>query len=561
MSKIIGIDLGTTNSLVTVWESGQVTILPNSLGESLTPSVVSFDRQGTIYVGKVAKERLISHPNQTVSDFKRFMGTDKIYKIFKKKYRPEELSALILRSLKEDAERYLGEEVVEAIISVPAYFNDMARKATKDAGTLAGLKVERIINEPSAAALACQVANQQEDSTLLVFDFGGGTLDVSLVDCFDNVIEIISVSGDNRLGGIDFDQTIAHHFCEKFDLDFSTLSKEMQEVILRSAEKLKQALSENDVAGMIVVYEDFRGSMELTAKEFIGISEEILQKISKPIMNVLKDGQEKMENISNIVLVGGSSKMPMVQQYLRYLLKDQSATLTTVDPDHMIALGVGAYAGIKERDEEIKDVLLTDICPFSLGCDTHNEGNPDLPYMHIIIERNSTLPTSKEDYFYTVVDFQPMMRIKVYQGEEMYAEQNIYLGELNLRVKMAKAGKERVSIRYTYDINGLLIVDATVLSTQKKKQVIIVNNKNSIPSGELQRRVKALESLKIHPKEKEENQLLMAKGERIYAQLSGDIRIMVLERLRYFEYLIGKQSVSHSEGTKRSSYLFGTSGA
>ena len=219
MGKIIGIDLGTTNSLAAVWEEGKSCLIPNSFGEYLTPSVVSLEEEGIVYVGKTAKERLISHPDRSVSLFKRFMGTDKTYKIGGKKYHPEELSAFVLRRLKEDAERYLGEPIEEAVISVPAYFNDMARKATKNAGELAGLKVERIINEPSAAALACRGQAQEEDETFLVFDFGGGTLDVSLVDCFDNIIEIIAVSGDNRLGGSDFDEEIARQFCKENDLD------------------------------------------------------------------------------------------------------------------------------------------------------------------------------------------------------------------------------------------------------------------------------------------------------------------------------------------------------
>ena len=541
MSKIIGIDLGTSNSIVTVWENGHATLIPNSLGESLTPSVVSFGQRETIYVGKIAKERLISHPNLTIGNFKRFMGTNKNYEIDGKNFRPEELSAIVLRSLKEDAERYLGMEVVEAIVSVPAYFNDMARKATKDAGALAGLKVERIINEPSAAALAYQVATNQKESTLLVFDLGGGTLDISLVDCFDNIIEIISVSGNNHLGGIDFDLAMANHFCKKYEFVYADLPKEMQETILRSSDVVKQELSGKKLATMSVVYGDFQGSLKITSDDLIKIYESVLLRISKPIMKILSDEAREQANISNVVMVGGASKMPIVQKYLHYLLKERNVDLNMVDPDHMIALGVCAYAGIKERSEDIKDLLLTDICPFSLGCDVHNEGNPNRPYMHTLIERNSALPTSRETYLWTVYDKQKDLRIKVYQGEEVYAEQNIYLGELDIEVKEAPAGEEGVVLRYTYDINGLLIVDVTVNSTQEKKQLLIMNDDNLISPGEIQQRMKALEALKTHPKEKEENRLLIAKAERIYAQLSGDIRMVLAERLRYFEHLMGKQ--------------------
>lgn len=244
MGRILGIDLGTTNSLAAVWQNGESMLIPNSFGEYLTPSVVSFGEDDTVYVGKTAKERLVTHPECSVSVFKRFMGTDKKYKIRGKKYRPEELSAFVLRKLREDAQRYLGEEIEEAVVSVPAYFNDKARKATKNAGELAGLKVDRIINEPSAAALACRKCGNEQDETFLVFDFGGGTLDVSLVDCFDNIIEITAVSGDNHLGGSDFDEAVAREFCREHHLDFDELSPQRQGILLESASRAKCGLSE-----------------------------------------------------------------------------------------------------------------------------------------------------------------------------------------------------------------------------------------------------------------------------------------------------------------------------
>ena len=252
MGKIIGIDLGTTNSLVAVWQDGESRLIPNAFGEYLTPSVVSIEEDGTIYVGKTAKERLASHPEDTASVFKRYMGTAKKYRLGKKEYRPEELSSFVLKKLKEDAERYLGEPVEEAIISVPAYFNDMGRNATKRAGLLAGLKVERIINEPSAAALACQNRKQEEDATILVFDFGGGTLDVSVVECFDNVIEILAVSGDNQLGGQDFDDAIVKYFLRHCEIDPKNLTAQTRAILRSSAEKCKKELTEKTSAEMVV---------------------------------------------------------------------------------------------------------------------------------------------------------------------------------------------------------------------------------------------------------------------------------------------------------------------
>ena len=536
-SKIIGIDLGTTNSLVTIYEHGQVTVIPNSLGEDITPSVVSMDADGTVYVGSVAKQRLISHPEQTVNVFKSFMGTNKTYHILGRDYRPEELSALILKSLKEDAERYLGGEVFEAIISVPAYFNDMARKATRDGGILAGLKVERIINEPSAAALACQTLNRQESAILLVFDFGGGTLDVSLVECFENIIEIIAVSGDNRLGGSDIDLAIAKYYCKNFELKYEELSNEMKRTLLQSAELVKMELSEYEETTMVVTYKDFQKKLDLSRKQLIEICESIFLRIATPVKKVLQDGNIGVEGIDNVVLVGGSSKMPIIRQYLRYLLS--GSKLTTVNPDYMIALGVGSYAGIKERNSDIKDMLLTDICPFSLGVGTHNEGDLKRMYMDTIIERNTALPTSRQVELTTVEDNQKLVDIKVFQGENIYADQNIFLGEMTVQLRGAPKGTEFFSLRYTYDVNGLLVVDAT--TSVEKKQLLIVNQGNNMTKEEMKKRLKELEKLKIHPKDKEENQLVLALAERLYTQLVGEMRDVLANQTKYFEYLLEKQ--------------------
>lgn len=539
MGKIIGIDLGTTNSLVAVWEDGHSQLIPNSFGEYLTSSVVSIDEDGTVYVGKIAKERLISHPHRTASVFKRFMGTTKIYELGNRKYRPEELSALVIQSLKKDAENYLGETVEEAVISVPAYFNDMSRKATKDAGKLAGLNVERIINEPSAAALACQQIWKEEDSTLLIFDFGGGTLDVSLVDCFDNVIEILAVSGDNHLGGSDFDRTIAEDFCKKWNWDFETLPKERQEILLKSANCLKCKLTEEHQAVMTVVDGDFRGQMDFDRKRLIETSSTLFQRMSLPVKRVLIDGEKNVQDISHIVLVGGSCKMPVVQQYLHHILGTNH--IISMEPDYMIALGVATYAGIKERNEEIKDMILTDICPFSLGTGVYNEADPKEDLMSIIIERNSALPRSREILLYTVSDYQRKMKIEVFQGEEMYAKHNIRLGKLEIDIPPAPKGKEAVRLRYTYDINGILVVDVCTISTGKKKQLVIMNEKNTIPQEEMDQYLEKMNELKIHPREKEENRFLIARGERLYTQTTGRIREEIEIRMKYFHYLLGQQ--------------------
>lgn len=539
MGKIIGIDLGTTNSLVSVWENGAGTLIPNGFGEYLTPSIVSFDADGTVYVGKVAKERQVTCPKDTVSVFKRFMGTSKTYCLAGKEYKPEELSALILQKLKEDAERYLQEKVEEAVISVPAYFNDLARNATKNAGKLAGLKVDRIINEPSAAALAYQNQSRAEDATILVFDFGGGTLDVSLVDCFDNVVEILAVGGDNRLGGSDFDQMIADAFLRENALDMQQLSEKQQAIVLEKAMLAKQELTDCEQITMHAILNEKRYEMKLDGGKLIEISAPLLSRMSIPIKRVLSDAQISMDAVSAVVLVGGSCKMPVVRKYVEHLLGRKD--ISVVNPDHMIAIGVGVYAGIKERREDIKDMMLTDICPFSFGVAVHNEAQPKRSLMDVLIERNTALPASREVTLYTVNDNQSGIKIRVFQGEELYVDDNLMLGSFEMSVPPKPKGKESLRLRYTYDINGILVVDATVVSTGLRRQVVIRNEQIRMTEQELDKKLEELKKLKIHPREKEENQILVERAARLYAETTGGMREDVERRARYFAYLLETQ--------------------
>lgn len=536
MSKMIGIDLGTTNSLAAVWENGESRLIPNAFGEYLTPSVVSVDEDGTVYVGKTAKERLAAYPAQTADVFKRFMGTSKKYVLGDKIFRPEELSAMILKKLKEDAEHYLGEPVEEAIISVPAYFNDMARNATKRAGILAGLKVERIINEPSAAALACHKMEVEEDATFLVFDFGGGTLDVSLVECFDNVVEIIAVAGDNQLGGQDFDDMIATHFIRSLKLEPGALQMETRALLRSSAEKCKRDLTENKTAEMVVNCPQVNGKLEISRKDVVTICAELFERMGRPVQRVLRDAKTAASVIDRIILVGGSCKMPIVRQYLRHLLERDD--ITTMNPDYMIALGCGVCAGIKERDEEIKDTLLTDICPFSLGTGVHNHENADRSLMDFIIPRNSPLPTSKEKMYVTVKDNQEEITIRVYQGEAMYAEDNIKLGEIGLSIPKRPAGVVQCFIRYTYDINGVLEVNVHVPLTGEKKQLVIVNKDLGMSEKEIRQKLQEYEKLKINPADEEENQYVLAWGERLFMQCGDEYKAEIRKRMQYFIHIM-----------------------
>ena len=536
MSKIIGIDLGTTNSLAAVWQDGESRLIPNAFGEYLTPSVVSFGEDGTVYVGKTAKERLASHPDETASVFKRFMGTSRQYKLGEKSYRPEELSAFVLRKLKEDAERYLGEPVEEAIISVPAYFNDMARNATKRAGMLAGLKVERIINEPSAAALACQSFNQEEDTTLLVFDFGGGTLDVSLVECFDNVIEIQAVSGDNQLGGQDFDDMIAEHFAKSLGLNYAAMEPETKAIVQKSAELCKRELTENPSANMVVNCREINNEIEITRKEVVKICAPLFDRIGKPVSKVFVDAQISTDQVSQIVLVGGSCKMPVVRQYLSYLLKRED--IETKEPDYMIALGCGVCAGIKERDKDVKDLLLTDICPFSLGIKVANHQDPYKELMSFIIERNSPLPISREEMYANAYDRQQRVALRIYQGEAMYVSENLYLGEILFDIPPMAAGQVQCFVRFTYDINGVLEVEAKIPLTKEEKKLVIVNKDLDMTQEEIDEKLKEFERIK-NPLADERNTYILEWGQRLFMQCSQkEMRDEILGRMQYFQHMM-----------------------
>lgn len=532
---VIGIDLGTTNSLAAVWRNGFSELIPNAFGEMLTPSVVSIDEQGTLYIGKTAKERLISYPECTVSAFKRFMGTDKVYQLGEMSYTPEELSAFVLKKLKEDAEVYLKEKVTEAIVSVPAYFNHAQREATKRAGEMAGLIVKRIINEPSAAALACQSLYPEEETTELVFDFGGGTLDVSVVECFDNIINVISVSGDNHLGGCDFDLAMAEYFCKEHGIEYKSLSESEQAAILKSAEACKIALSEADKAQMAVHYNGGTQMLMFDTEKMIQASAGIFRRMIEPLKQAVNGAELEWADISRIILVGGSCKMPSVRLYLQHFLKKETAFLGS--PDTIVALGAGTYAGIKERKADIKDMLLTDVCPFTLGVEIKDG------VMSPIIERNTALPVSKSKLYVSIVDNQKYVEFDIYQGESPLAIDNMLLGEIGMPIPPAPAGKEMVEVRFTYDINGILEIDARVLSTDETRHLVIVDKKNRMNNEQVEEILKGMQKLKLHPREREENVYLISRCESLYAQAGPGLREFLLSQMQYFKYLLETQDV------------------
>lgn len=532
---ILGIDLGTTNSLGAVYRNGKVELIPNRFGSFLTPSVVSVTEDGSVVTGQIAKERLITHPKDTAFSFKKNMGSDQKYNLGGKTFLPEELSGFIVSAIVEDAKEYMGEEIKDVIISVPAYFHDKQRVATKRAGALAGVNVKRIVNEPSAAALASYFDTQNEQ-LFLVFDFGGGTLDVSIVDCFDTMVDILAVSGDNHLGGDDFNEAVAEGFLREHQLQRGNLSEKEYAILLRQAEKCKIALSTEKEVKMTAVLGGQTYQSVYTNERMMRESSAVWKRIQTVLRRALRDSRVEVEDIDAVILAGGSGKMPLVQSYMEQLF-DQTPLVTGFS-DQLIARGLGLVCGVMERKDEVRDYILTDICPFTLGTGVNNEADPKHPYMSAIIERNSILPCSKIRGFSTAADYQSEVKIEILQGEEPYAEDNVQLGVVTVAVPKKKKGMESVDVRFTYDINGILEVEVTVVSTGKSVKKVLSQN---MDEKELARRMKQLEKLKVHPKDMTENQLILERLQALYEEALPETRDRLMYHIRNFESTLAEQ--------------------
>lgn len=543
---MIGIDLGTTNSLAAVWKDGRAVLIPNRLGSFLTPSVVT-EEGGEIWVGTMAKEKRPANPRQSAASFKRLMGTQKKYRLGNRGYTPQELSAMILRQLKQDAEAFLGEPVEEAVISVPAYFNDDQRLATKQAGLLAGLKTWRLVNEPSAAALACRSLHKETDEIFLVIDFGGGTLDVSVVACFDQVVEILAVAGDNHLGGDDFDQRIARHFCREHGIEPGSLKPEHWLTLLRSAELCKRQLTESDAGRMEWDGPDGKLGLSLTQRDLIRIGAPLFKRLEAVVQKALRDAPAGTQKIDRIVLAGGTCRMPVIRQYIRHFMN--IAPVTEENPDEIVAKGVAIYAGIKERRKEIKDILLTDICPFTLGVGVHNSSGSDM-LLSPVIERNCVLPFSRERSYSPCSDTQNQVLILIFQGESMHCSENLFLGEMHLEMPPAGSGPRFVRVRFTYDINGILEVEAVNHAGQRQRKVI-VNSHIRMSDEELEERLCQLKSLNYISREEEQAQYLLARADRLYRKCLGRDREIVQNNSQWLCSLMEAQDPARIRAARR----------
>ncbi|MGL4106761.1 Hsp70 family protein [Clostridium sp. LP20] len=539
---IIGIDLGTTNSLVAYFTEDGAKIIPNRLGENLTPSAISIDEDGHVYVGKIAKERMITHPESSANLFKRSMGSKKTYMLSGKEYKPEDLSSMIIASLKEDAEKFLGEEITEAVVSVPAYFNDYQRKATKIAGQLAGLNIERIVSEPTAAAIAYGLNLKKLNTKFIVFDLGGGTFDVSILELYRNIMEVRAVGGDNFLGGEDFTEIICSLFLREKNLDINDLDIKTIAHLKKQAELCKMGFTNSNISKMTCKINDEIIEYELTLDEYERGCQLLLEKLRRPIEGALRDAKIKIREIDEIILVGGGTKLKIVRNFVAKLFGRLPSI--SINPDEVVALGASIQGAMKERNEFIKETILTDVCPYTLGTDVVRDsfnGRKEGGHFCPIIERNTVIPASRTERLVTAHNNQTSIKVEILQGESRFSRNNIYLGEIEVPVPKGKAGDEGIDVTYTYDINSMLEVQVKVISTGFQKKLVIKKNDCVMTEEEVEERFKELQELKIPPRDKEENKLLLARGERLYEESLGDIRREIAEKINIFEGILEKQ--------------------
>lgn len=528
MPRLVGIDLGTTNSLCAVFQGSKPVLIPNSLGQYLTPSVVGVVGEAEILVGGAAKELRVTQPERCVSCFKRWMGTDKTVSLGNQSFSPVELSSFVLRALKEDATNYLSEEVTEAVITVPAYFNDHQRSATKQAGRLAGLKVRRILNEPTAAALTYGFHDRDAEKKLLVVDLGGGTFDVTLMEVFEGTLEIISTAGESFLGGEDFTERLVASVLKTIGLHLEVA--ELQQPLrvarlVQLCEEAKRTLTDSDKT--VIRLPDEKGQLSddasrvvVTREQFAKLTKPLCERLKGPIGKVLRDSDFLPKDVDDVIFVGGATRMLTVRQFVSQFLK--ADPLVTFDPDEVVALGAAVQAALITDDHAVEDMIMTDVCPYTLGVDTVKEFGSQIKsgYFTPLIHRNTTIPVSKEMTFSTIAANQSEVQVDVYQGEHRLVEKNLKLGELKiLGIPAGPAGQE-ICIRFTYDLNGLLEVEGYIPGIGKKFRTVLTQHVRQLDEDQLAEAMKKLQKLKYYPRNDLVNQNLLRLSERVVGEVS-----------------------------------------
>lgn len=542
----IGIDLGTTNSLISVWQDGKAKLIPNALGEVLTPSTISIDDDGSVLVGRPALSRLTTHPQQSAAVFKRYMGTSKVFKLGAQSFTPAELSALVLKSLKADAEAFLGQPISDVVISVPAYFSDEQRKQTRFAAELAGLNAVRLINEPTAASMAYGLHTEEFGRTL-VFDLGGGTFDVTVLEYALPLIEVHASAGDNYLGGEDFTLALVKACLTQWKLTESEIEPQELSRLHDIAEQFKcRPLSESQT--LIWHYHQQNLQIELDEKALEKIWQPLLNRLRAPIEQALSDARLQPSQLDHLVLVGGASRLSVIQRMVVRLFGKMPHQ--HLDPSTIVALGAAIQAACRARNEDIDEVILTDVCPYTLGIAIRNG------IFSPIIERNTVIPTSRVEHFSTTHVEQTFIRIAVYQGESPKVENNILVEEFEIPIQ-PNGEIQNLDVRFSYDINGLLEIDVSVLESGKSHSRIIDHSSVGLSDEQKQHSHHRLSALKIHPRDDLINRTLLARLDRAWAQSLGSQRQQIGLWLQEFETILEQQkAIPINEAHKQiSSYL------